>query len=298
MNYALLRESKVLIVDEMARVFEFDALASISLDLAYEEYRTTRKTLHSRRNYPISKTTAQSSSSLSLTVNLTDNHLEASFFEWMGFSRAAKDTFLLPIVSPLEPRYFTAIIVTESSTWELGRAIITSVDVTLDRTVPVLTVNIEAGSFSEVTDAPQTTFIQGAIVKASPTEVFVNGTLFPGFTGAGLSFQQQTNWLNTRGIHDIGTIYNNKRAIVTDMNATATLNFYYVNSYRPTTVMDFENKYGVAVLLRTKSLQIEFPHSSITKRLSLSDVYTTALDVQPMEGSDDLVRITFTGEQK
>ncbi|MFP9048757.1 hypothetical protein, partial [Enterococcus faecalis] len=69
---------------------------------------------------------------------------------------------------------------------------------------------------------------QGEVLPYSAPAVYTNSSPLPALISASMSFQQQCSWREDRNIFDINKIYTNKRAYVNEMNASATLAFYYV----------------------------------------------------------------------
>ena len=109
MAYALLREARVVVFSK-GRAYYFDALANVSTSLSYEEYKSNRRTIHYKTNYPTSRVTMQNPSTVSLAVNLTNNLLEANFFSWLGMEKQ-NSVFTLPYYSKLEPEFVDVYIV-------------------------------------------------------------------------------------------------------------------------------------------------------------------------------------------
>lgn len=297
MNYSLLRESRVVVLYE-GRTYEFDAHANVSAGIEYQEYKVNRKTLHKRRNYPYSKVTAKNPASISLALNLTDNRLETKFFEWLGMGKLS-EIFYLPEVSPLEPIFFEVYIITPGSILFTTSCFVSAIDFTLEKDVPLLNIAIEGANCQEVYNYPEPGSIsQGNIVTFSPLRVNINNNEMPAVNGAGLSFQQQCEWREQRTIHDIGKIYTHKRAYVSEMNASATVNFNLVKHFSNAYVLNSEPEYDVPVTIFNKHICITFPNARITKRLSVADIYQISYDIIPMESSVDPVAIQFYGENK
>lgn len=297
MNYSLLRESRVVIHYD-GRAYEFDALSNVSTNLDYQEYKVTRKTLHRKRNYSLSKVVAKNTSSISLAVNLTDNTLEKLFFDLLGFENY-NGLYVLPMVpASLEPIYFDTYIITPSSILQIKNCFATAVDFTLEKAIPLLNIAAEGADCTPVTTYPTFgSIFQGNILDYSPLRVNVNNNEMPSVIGMGASFQQQCTWREQRTIHTIGTMYTNKKAYITDMNASASINFNYVNFSNSDTLINTEPEYAVPVRIFNSHLAINFPHSRITKRLSVTDVYSISYDVIPMESGTEPVTIQFFGEK-
>lgn len=297
MNYSLLRESRVVIRYE-GRAYEFDALSNVSANLDYQEYKSTRKTLHKKRNYPVSRTTAINTTDISLAVNLTDNLLEVNFFKWLGLETAGNFLFL-PEVSKLEPTYFDVYIISQGTILCGKTCYVSAVDFTLEKSVPLLNIAIEGAYLEEVHDYPTTgSLVQGNVLTYSPIRVNINNNELPAVMGAGLSFQQQCTWRDQRSLHNIGRMYSHKKAYTNEMNSSATINFNYVNTFSNNYVLNELPETDIPVSIFNSHLSIEFPHARITKRLSVADVYSIGYDVIPMENSDDPVRIQFLGENE
>lgn len=285
MRYSLLRESRVLVVYE-GRVFEFDALSSLSANLDYQEVKMNRKTIHKKSNYPYSRVVAKNPTSISLAVNLTDNCLEENFFKWLGMESLGSVLYM-PFNSKVEPTYVDMYIISpDNSGLYIQKCYISFVDLTLEKSVPTLSISIEGSNCVRVADYPSTgSIIQGNIVKTSPLWIRVNNKDMPGVNGAGISFQQQCSWRDTRTLHDIGTMYHHKNAYINEMNASATLNFNLVEHAFDS--MSSEPEYNIPVSIYTKYLEINFPCSRIMKRLSVADIYGLSMDIIPMEDSGD-----------
>lgn len=86
MLYSLMRESRV-VIEYDGRAYGFDALSNYNAGTSYEEFKANRRTIHRRSNYAYSKITAQSPSSISLTLNFSSNALEGLFFRVDGVYR-------------------------------------------------------------------------------------------------------------------------------------------------------------------------------------------------------------------
>ncbi|QXN67519.1 minor tail protein [Klebsiella phage vB_Kpn_3] len=112
-----------------------------------------------------------------------------------------------------------------------------------------------------------------------------------------MSFQQQCSWREDKSVFDINKIYNNKRAYVNEMNASATIAFYYIKRFAGDMVYNIEPETDIPLTIRNKHISIDFPSARITKRLQFSDVYRVEWDVIPTADSDP-VRIDFFGEIK
>lgn len=285
MKYSLLRESRVLVVYE-GRVFEFDALSSLSANLDYQEVKMNRKTIHKKSNYPYSRVVSKNPTSISLAVNLTDNCLEENFFKWLGMEKLGTLLYM-PFNSKIEPTYIDMYIITpDNSGLFIERCYVSFIDLTLEKSVPVLSISIEGANCKRIADYPSSgSLIQGNIVKTSPLWINVNNKDMPAVNGAGISFQQQCSWRDTRTLHDVGNMYYHKNAYINEMNASATLNFNLVENAFSSTNMDPE--YYIPVSIYTKYLEINFPSSRIMKRLSVTDVYSLSMDIIPMEDSED-----------
>lgn len=296
MHYSLLRESRVVIQYE-GRAYEFDALSNVNAGIDYQEYKTTRKTLHKRRNYPLSKVVSKNPSNISLAVNLTDNQLEINFFRWLGLQEYADSILFLPDTSELTPIMFDMYIITKGSILSCKNCFVSAVDFTLEKAVPLLNIAIEGADVSEVFDYPTAgSLLQGNILKYSPLRVSINNNEMPALIGAGISFQQQCNWREQRTIHDIGRIYTHKTAIVSEMNVSAAINFNLAHVSSRSTLITDAPAYNVPVVLFNRYITINFPNSKITKRLSVTDVYSVSYDVIPLEESEEPVTIQFFGE--
>ncbi|EBS3195859.1 phage tail protein, partial [Salmonella enterica subsp. enterica serovar Virchow] len=168
----------------------------------------------------------------------------------------------------------------------------------LDKNIPILNVGIESGKFSEVsTYREAASIIQGEAMSYSPVIVSTNGSILPGLISASLSFQQQCSWREDKSVFDINKIYNNKRAYVNEMNASATISLYYLKRFAGDMVYNIEPETDVPLNIRNNSISIDFPLARITKRLDFSDVYKVEWDIIPTASSDP-VRIDFFGEIK
>lgn len=295
MQYSLLRESRVVVIHD-GRAYEFDALSNVSASIDYTEYKSNRKTLHKKRNYPLSKVTAKNTTSISLAVNLTDNLLEANFYRWLGLKEFGGFFYLPDSSDDLEPQYVEIYIISKGSIFNAKICYVSAVDFTLEKNVPLLNIAIESANCSEVNDYPlSASILQGNILTYSPLRIQVNNNEMPGVQGASVSLQQQCNWREQRTIHDLGTIYTHKKAIVSEMNASATINFNLVHRVFGGLITEYP-QYNVPVVIFNSHLAINFPSARITKRLTVSDIYTAAFDIIPMEYDGDPVTIKFFGE--
>ena len=293
-----MRESKV-IVEYDGRAYHFDALSNYDVSTSYEEYKTLRRTLHRRTNYADSIINVQSPSSISLAINFSNTLTEANFFEWLGFAREG-NSFLLPLFSQnIEPIMFNVYIVnTNNSCVYFEHCYVSAVDFSLDNSVPILNVGIESGKFSEVSTYPLGSSItQGEVMKLSPPQVSTNSIVLPALLSASMSFQQQCSWREDKSVFDINKIYNNKRAYVNEMNASATLSFYYIKRFAGDMIYNIEPEINKPLTIRNEHISIDFPSARITKRLQFSDIYRVEWDVIPTADSDP-VRIDFFGEIK
>lgn len=298
MYYSLMRESKV-IVEYDGRAFHFDALSNYDVQTSYEEFKTLRRTIHRRTNYADSIINAQTPSSISLAINFSNTLTEANFFEWLGFDRKG-NTFLLPLYSSnIEPIMFNIYIVNKDNNCVyFENCYVSTVDFSLDKNIPILNVGIESGKFSEVsTYREAASIIQGEAMSYSPVIVSTNGNILPGLISASLSFQQQCSWREDKSVFDINKIYNNKRAYVNEMNASATISLYYLKRFARDMVYNIEPETDVPLNIRNNNISIDFPLARITKRLNFSDVYKVEWDIIPTASSDP-VRIDFFGEIK
>ncbi|EJT0117227.1 hypothetical protein NVX19_003478 [Salmonella enterica] len=298
MFYSLMRESKV-IVEFDGRAYHFDALSNYDARTSYEEFKTLRRTLHRRTNYADSIINVQSPSSISLALNFSNTLTEANFFAWMGFEREG-NTFLLPRHSEnIEPVMFNMYIVNHNNNCVyFENCYVSNADFSLDKNIPILNVGIESGKFSEVsTFTEAASIVQGEVMSFSPVAVSTNGTVLPALISASMSFQQQCSWRDDRSVFDINKIYNNRRAYVNEMNASATIAFYYLKRFAGDMVYNIEPETDVPLTIRNEHISIDFPLARITKRLEFSDVYRVEWDVIPTANSDP-VRIDFFGEIK
>lgn len=297
MLYSLMRESRIVIEYE-GRAYGFDALSNYNAGTSYEEFKTNRRTLHRRSNYAHSKITAQAPSSISLALNFSSNALEGIFFELMGFEKVG-DTYLMPQFSlNIEPKMFSLYIINKNTSVRFDYCYATTCDFSLDKSVPVLNVGIESGYFEE-TSSPLNSYTldQGEVVKFSLPQVSSNGRILPGLTNAGMSFQQQCDWRVDRSIFDINKVYNNKRAIVNELNSSALISMYYVKSLHMDPLNNITPDMGLPIQIRNKNIVVDFPSTRITKRLDFSDVYKIDYDVIPTEYSDP-VTIKLLGDKQ
>ncbi|QXV84317.1 minor tail protein [Escherichia phage SelmaRatti] len=298
MFYSLMRESKI-VIEYDGRGYHFDALSNYDVRTSYEEFKTLRRTVHRRTNYADSIINAQTPSSISLAVNFSNTLTEANFFEWLGFYRKG-NTFLLPLYSSnIEPIMFNIYIVNKDNNCVyFENCYVSTVDFSLDKNIPILNVGIESGKFSEVsTYREAASIIQGEVMSYSPVIASTNGSILPGLISASLSFQQQCSWREDKSVFDINKIYNNKRAYVNEMNASATISLYYLKRFAGDMVYNIEPETDVPLNIRNNNISIDFPSARITKRLDFSDVYRVEWDIIPTASSDP-VRIDFFGEIK
>lgn len=298
MFYSLMRESKI-VVEYDGRGYHFDALSNYDVRTSYEEFKTLRRTVHRRTNYADSIINAQTPSSISLAVNFSNTLTEANFFEWLGFDRKG-NTFLLPLYSNnIEPIMFNIYIVNKDNNCVyFENCYVSTVDFSLDKNIPILNIGIESGKFSEVsTYREAASIIQGEVMSYSPVIASTNGSILPGLISASLSFQQQCSWREDKSVFDINKIYNNKRAYVNEMNASATISLYYLKRFAGDMVYNIEPETDVPLNIRNNNISIDFPSARITKRLDFSDVYRIEWDIIPTASSDP-VRIDFFGEIK
>ena len=295
MLYSLMRESRV-VIEYDGRAYGFDALSSYNAGTSYEEFKTNRRTIHRRTNYAYSKITAQSPSSISLTLNFSKNVLEALFFELLGFDKMG-DIYLMPQYSNnIEPIMFSVYIINTNTSVRFDHCYATTCDFALDKNIPVLNVGIESGYFEEVGHPLNSyTLDQGEVMPFSLPQVSSNGRTLPGLMSAGLSFQQQGNWRTDRSLFDINKIYNNRRAIVTELNSSALVSMYYAKSLQIDSTHNITPDVGLPVQIRNKNIVVDFPSTRITKRLDLTVVYKIDYDIIPTEYSDP-VSIKLIGE--
>lgn len=297
MSYSLLRETKVIVVYE-GRVFDFDAHANVSAGLSYQEYKSNRRTLHRKTNYPTSRVTMQDPISISLAVNLTNNKLESAFLDWLGMENSG-DIWSLPFESKAEPIMVEVFLINQSDAnlW-VQNVYINAVDFTLEKSMPLLNINMEGAYIKVVNDFPQYgTLSQGEILPYSPLIVSMNSQELPAVMGASVSFQQQCSWREARTIHQIGDIYHYNRAYINEMNVSATINAYYIKRYSSDKLLSLEPEYDTPITIYNKYISVDFPSTRITKRLDVSDVYTIGLDIIPTENSEP-VTIKLIGEER
>ncbi len=296
MHYSLLRETSVVRVDK-GRAFNFDAHANVTAGLDYEEYKSNRRTLHKKSNYPVSRITTQNPVSVSLAINLTNNFLETAFFDWLGMDNEGSVVWSLPYVAKAEPTKVDVYIVnTNGVNLFIETCFVSAIDFTLEKQMPLLNIIMEGAKLSKVNDFPTFgSLSQGSVLPYSPLRVTVNDQDLPGALGASISFQQQTSWRDQRSLHDVGSIYTHKRAYVSDMNVSATINLYLTQRFKTDKLINMEVEYNTPLRIFNKYVAVSFPSTRITKRLDVSDVYTIAYDVIPMEDSEN-VQISFIGE--
>lgn len=283
MIYPILRESRV-VVEDRGRVFSFNALSTYSTSIAYEEYKTTRRTIHRRTNYPHSNIVAQEVSAISLQINFTDLGSESILFDWLGLEKEA-GVFVLPKVSSnIEPKMVTLYITTEGGeSVQFDNCFLSSVDFTLDKQIPVLIAGFESGKFSETSSPPHPSILQGGVAPFYPGSALSNGRHLPGFISAAISLQQQCSWRDNRSIHDIGTIYSRKRAYVNELNSSAIVALYYIKGSAG--VDELLPEYA-PITITNNNIQVDFPLARITKRLEFAEVFRVEYDIIPTENSD------------
>lgn len=295
MMYSLLRESRV-VIEYDGRAYGFDALSNYTAGTSYEEFKTLRRTLHRRSNYAYSKITAQAPSSISLALNFSANALEGLFFDLLGFKKVG-GAYRMPLFSAgAEPIMFSMYIINKHTSLMFDHCYVSTCDFSLDRSVPVLNVGIESGSFKEVGQPLDSYSLdQGRVLPFSMPQVSSNGRVLPGLMSAGMSFQQQGNWRSDKSLFDINKIYNNKRAIITELNSSALVSLYYVKSQNIDPFLNITPDFDLPVQIRNKYIVVDFPSTRITKRLDLADVYKIDYDVIPTEYSDP-VSIKLIGD--
>lgn len=296
MHYSLLREAKIVIFYN-GRAFDFDAHANIGASLDFEEYKNNRRTLHRKSNYPVSKITTQNPVSVSLAINLTNNLLETAFFDWLGMENSGI-VWSLPYAARAEPIRVDAYIVnTNGVNLYVENCFVSAIDFTLEKQMPLLNIIMEGAKMTKVNDYPAFgSLSQGSVLPYSPLRVTVNDQDLPGALGASVSFQQQCSWRDQRSLHDINSIYTHKRAYVSEMNASATVNLYLTQRFKTDKLINIDTEYNVPLKIFNKFVAINFPSTRISKRLDVSDVYTIAYDIIPMENSEN-VHITFIGDE-
>lgn len=295
MNYSLLRESRVVIVFD-GRAYGFDALSNYSAETSYEEFKTLRRTVHRRKNYAYSKIIAQTPSSINLAINFAQGGLESNFFDWMGYERNGTSLFLPRVTPSIEPIMFDMYILNKTANMEFSTCYVSTADFSLDNNVPILNVGIESGKFREVQQPINSYSIdQGTVLPFSPPKVSSNGKQIPGLVSASMSFQQQCTWRESRSVFDVGTIYNNTRAIVNEMNASATISVYDTGAKVYDDFFGINPILGLPLTIANENIVVEFPSTRITKRLNFADVYRIDYDIIPTEDSDP-VSIHFRGE--
>ena len=296
MIYSLMRESRVVIVYD-GRAYGFDALSNYNVETSFQEYKTLRRTIHNRANYAHSKITAQAPTSISLAINFANGQVESNFFDLLGFKRHKDQSLTLPKFSQnIEPEMFEMYIISQGITMHFDYCYAATVDFILENSIPVLNVGIESGKFEEVLSYRNSyTIDQGQVLPFSPVLVSSNGKTFPGVVSASMSFQQQCSWREDRNLFNIGKIYNNSRAVVNEMNASALISMYYTKNIRDDAFLNLEPVSGMNINIYNQHISVDFPQTRITKRLNMTDVYRVEYDIIPVETSDP-VTINFLGE--
>lgn len=295
MAYSLMRESRVVVVYE-GRAYGFDALANYSAETSFQEYKTLRRTIHNRTNYSYSKITAQDPTSISLSINFAQGKIESNFFDWLGFSREGSSLSLPKSSSNIEPIMVDMYILTQGSCMLFEYCYVANIDFILENSVPVLNIGIESGKFTEV-PYPRDSYSldQGSVMPFSPLRISSNGRELPGIISASISFQQQCTWRENRGIFNIDNIYNNSRAVVNELNASALLAFYYIKPRDPESIIALDSGKSLDITIQNNNLSVVFPQARISKRLSMTDVFRVEYDIISTEFSDP-VTINFLGE--
>lgn len=295
MAYSLMRESRVVVVYE-GRAYGFDALANYNAETSFREYKTLRRTLHSRSNYSHSKITAQDPTSISLAVNFANGGIESNFFDWLGFSRTGSSISMPKTSNNIEPIMLQIFILTKGVCMQFDYCYVANIDFILENSVPVLNIGIESGKFTEI-DQPLDSYTidQGQVIPFSPLRVSSNGRELPGAISASMSFQQQCSWREDRNIFGIGNIYNNSRAVVNELNASALLSFYYIKPRDPESITVLDSNSSLDLIISNNHISVVFPQSRISKRLSMTDVFRVEYDIISTESSDP-VTINFLGE--
>lgn len=300
-NYSFLRES-LLIAEYNGRLYSFSALGNISFDTTMSEFKTNRKTVHGKSNYPVTRVTGFNPVSLSLILNFTDNFLETMFFEWLGMERVSDSTLILPFTCGIEPKYLTFYLVfKDGATYKFHNAFVENADFSIERAIPELSVSVKAGRAEQIRSPIGTPSIdQGEVNRISPLVCEVDGQVVPSVMGAGLSFQQQCSWRNNRSVHDTGSMYSETRAVIGEMNFSAN-----ISMYKRETPEDYSRRFldineashGSYVKIFNRNIIVDIPNARIAKRLQSDDVMRMGLDIIPMHNSTDPVSITFLREE-
>ena len=293
-----MRESKI-VVEYDGRGYHFDALSNYDASTSFQEFKTLRRTIHNRTNYADSIINAQDPSSISLAINFSTTLIESNFFDWMGFTREG-NSLLLPRNTPnIEPIMFNMYIINHNNSCiYFENCYVSAVDFSLDKSIPILNVGIESGKFSEVsTFRDGYTITQGEVLPYSAPAVYANSSPLPALISASMSFQQQCSWREDRSVFDINKVYTNKRAYINEMNASATLAFYYVKRLVGDKFLSLDPETRTPLTIKNKYVSITFPLARISKRLNFSDLYQIEYDVIPTADSDP-VEINFFGERK
>lgn len=298
MFYSLMRESKI-VIEYDGRGYHFDALSNYDASTSFQEFKTLRRTIHNRTNYADSIINAQDPSSISLAINFSTTLIESNFFDWMGFTREGNSLFLPRNTPNIEPIMFNMYIINHNNSCiYFENCYVSTVDFSLDKGIPILNVGIESGKFSEVsTFRDGYTITQGEVLPYSPPAVYTNSVSLPALISASMSFQQQCSWREDRSIFDINKVYTNKRAYVNEMNASATLAFYYVKRLVGDKFLNLDPETRTPLIIKNKYVSVTFPLARISKRLKFSDLYQVEYDVIPTADSDP-VEINFFGERK
>lgn len=286
MSYTLIRECTIVLYYK-GKGYRFDSLSNFSFSQTFSRTNTPRQTLHSKTAKPLTIANSRSPASFSATVLATNTYSERVFFELVGMEPQSVTDFVYPDSIDIQPEECEIYVVNDSVIFRLDKAHIQNVDILFALDSPLaLNVAFTAASLDRVRTLPLGSGLieQGDPLKPSSIQLYMNNRLVSNVVNAGTTIQQTVNWRNDQSLHDIGKIYDNRVATLSNMSFTATITTYLTKN-----IQTPDEPFLTNVRIAQSGVLYDMRNVLAIKRFTPEDIFQESFDIALTEDTERVV---------
>lgn len=285
MSYTLIRDCVVLLYYK-DRGYRFDALSDFQFSQTFSRNTIQRKTLFSKVAKPVTLANTRNPGSFSMTVLATNTFNEGVFFELAGMTTPGTGRYTFPDKLAVSPEFCELFVLHENNIFRMSRAALQSIDVSLTLNSSLgFSVAFTGGELERVRSLPLASGVleQGAPIKPSPIQFYMQNRLFSNIINAGLNIQQQINWRNDRSLHDIGRIYSNTKAVLTEANLTTAITTHLNNRVKTS-----DEPFISDIAIQKSNFRLSMENCLVIKRFTPEDIFQESFDIALTEQTDKI----------
>lgn len=286
MSYTLQKECKVIVIYKGTR-YLFDALTQFDFSQTFNRTSGSRKTLHSKKAKPYTFANSKNAASFSFSVLGTDSFSEGVLFEIAGLTKLENHVYSFDDELSVHPEMCDIFIVTSEGYFQLDKASLESLEVSLSITEPLtFDAAFTSRDFNKVSGVNVAAGLveQGTPLKPTPIQYTLNGVLNNSVINTGISIQQTVEWRMDRGLHDIGKLYVPKTSVLTNRTYGMNINTY-LNSKHPTP----EEPYYSNLEVYKSGLLCSLSKALVTHRVAPAEVFTEAQDITITDKTNKII---------